>query len=90
MSGISADRRARRSFWILVVVAALATGVLGRAIIAPPSPFAGLRVAISGLILAASLSLAVRVMLAIDRARPRTEHRTFPLGRRRRTHGPVA
>ena len=65
---------AQRSFWFLVVVAILATGSLSSALAAPPSPLTGLRVAVSGLVLLASLTLATRVMIAAERARRRDRH----------------
>jgi hypothetical protein len=39
---------------------------------APASPVAGLGVAVSGIVLAVSLTLAFRVMAALERARQRT------------------
>ncbi len=66
-------RRAQRSFWLLVTVSILAIGVLSSALAAPPSHAAGLRVASSGLILLASLTLATRVMIAIRRAQRKTK-----------------
>lgn len=62
---------AQRSFWLLVVVAVLATRALSSALGASPSPSTGLRVAASGLVLLASLPLATRVMIALERARRR-------------------
>lgn len=64
-----AARRARRSFWVLVIVSVLATGTLSDALSDAPAPTTGLRVAASGLVLAASLALAARILLAFDRAR---------------------
>ena len=61
-------RNARRSFWILVVVATLATGSLSSALSASPSPAAGLAVALSGLIALLAITLTVRVMMALSRA----------------------
>jgi len=60
---------AHRWFWSLVVVAVLATRSLSSAFGAAPSPFTGLRVAASGLVLITSLTLATRVMIAVERAR---------------------
>jgi len=71
-AGRSTHRRAYRSFWTLVIVAVLSTGVLSSAWAAPPSPFTGLRVAVSGLVLLVSLTLAVRVMVALERVRRRS------------------
>lgn len=59
-------RRARRSLVLLVAVAAAALGTLTRAAGWPPSPAAGLTVAGSGTVLAASLFLAGRVVLALS------------------------
>ena len=61
--------RARRTFWALVLIAVLATGALSAALKAHPSPAAGATVAISGLILAIALTLAARILLALDHAR---------------------
>lgn len=60
---------ALRSFWILVAVAILATGSLSSSLTATPSPTTGLSVAVSGLIALVSFTLAVRVMVALSRAR---------------------
>ncbi len=68
-------RRARRSFWILVVVAVLAAGSLSAALTAAPGPATGLLVAGSGLVLLVSLGLAARVLLAIERGRSRSPGR---------------
>jgi len=57
---------------LLVVLSVLTTGALSSALAAPASPFTGLRVAASGLVLIASMTLATRVMLALDRARRRS------------------
>ncbi len=61
--------RARRSFWTLVVIAALSMGALSAALKAHPSPVTGAAVAVSGAVLAISLTLAARVLLALDHAR---------------------
>ena len=61
-------RHARRSFWVLVLVAVLASGSLSAALASDPGPLVGLRVAGSGLVLVASIALAARVMAALDRA----------------------
>jgi hypothetical protein len=54
---------------MLVVIAALAMGVLSAALKADPSPATGAAVAVSGGVLAVSLALAARVLLALDHAR---------------------
>jgi hypothetical protein len=61
--------KALRSFWILVVVAVLAAGSLSSSLTATPSPTTGLRVAVSGLIALLAITLAIRVMMALGRAR---------------------
>jgi hypothetical protein len=71
MSHQTNERRAHRSFWLLVTLAALSTGTLSDALTAAPSPLTGLRVAAGGLVLLGSLTLATRVMIAIERARRR-------------------
>jgi hypothetical protein len=70
-SGPSTPQHVQRSFWLLVTVAVLATGSLSSALVAPPSPLIGLRVAISGLVLLFSLTLATRVMIALARVHRR-------------------
>jgi len=74
-AGRSTRRRAHRSFWILVVVAVLATGALSSALAAPPSPLTGLRMAASGLVLLGSLTFAARMMIALESARRRARRR---------------
>lgn len=69
MSGPAPGKRAYRSFWLLVGVSVLAIGSLSSALTAPSSPVTGIRVAVSGLILIASLTLTTRVMTALARAR---------------------
>ena len=61
--------RARHSFWLLVLIAALAAGGLSTTLVAHPGPATGAGVALSGLVLVVSLTLATRVLLALDRAR---------------------
>ncbi|HET7399394.1 MAG TPA: hypothetical protein VFJ94_12820 [Intrasporangium sp.] len=75
-------RRARRSFWALVLVAVLAAGSLTAALTAEASPATGLRVGLSGIVLIASVALATRVMLALDRAH-RRQRQPGPPGPRR-------
>ena len=76
----SPRRRARRSFWVLVGTAVLATGSLSAALTADPSPLTGLRVAGSGIAVFGSLALATRVMLALEQAR--LNHRRVDRGKR--------
>jgi hypothetical protein len=64
--------RPRNTFWALLLIAVLATGGLSTALKAHPNPAAGATVAVSGLHLAASLTLATRILLALDHARRTT------------------
>jgi len=64
-------RTARRSFWVLTLVAMAATGSLSAALAAAPSARTGLWVAASGVVLIAAVTLAARVMVALERARRR-------------------
>ena len=73
----SQARRARRSFWALVIVAVLAVGSLSAALTATPSPTAGLRVAASGLLVMVAIALATRVQAALVRA-DRRSHSSGP------------
>ncbi|HEU4544620.1 MAG TPA: hypothetical protein VFR23_26070 [Jiangellaceae bacterium] len=68
-------RRARWAFWMLVLLAVLLTGALGKLLRAPPSPGVGLAVAVVGLLTVVILALAARVLLALAgqlTAQPRT------------------
>jgi len=67
----SSPRGPRRSFWILVLVAVLASGSLSTALQADAGHLAGIRVALSGLVMVVSVALAARVMTAVDRAHRR-------------------
>ncbi len=60
-------QRVRRTFQALVVVAILATGALSKALTAEPGPATGLAVAGSALLLVASGSLAVRIVVVVAR-----------------------
>jgi hypothetical protein len=59
------DRRARRAFWTLVLLAVLLTGALGTLLRAPPSPGVGVAAAVLGLLTVVVLALAARVLLAL-------------------------
>lgn len=61
--------RIRFTFAILVTVAIVAVGVLGRALAWPASPATGLAVAASGLATVVAGGLALRILLAVDRNR---------------------
>ena len=65
--------RARHWFWAMTVVAVLAAGALSHALPVEPSVLTGLQVAGSGLVLAVSVALATRLLLALTGApqRPR-------------------
>ena len=64
-------RRARQTFWGLVVISVLAAGSLNAGLAAAPGPLTGVRVAVSGTVLIGALALATRVMVALERARRR-------------------
>lgn len=85
----TALRRARRSFWILVVVSVLAAGALSDALRDDPAPSTGLRVAASSLVLVVSVALASRVLLALDHARADREPPRPPGRRARALRGPT-
>jgi hypothetical protein len=55
--------RAGRAFWALVAIAAVAMGVLSNALVARPSPAAGIAVALSASVLVASVALAARILV---------------------------
>ena len=59
-------RTPRRWFWGLTLMAILATGVLGRAVAADPSPLTGIMVLASGLILVVAATLAGRILLVLS------------------------
>lgn len=61
--------RLRFTFGILVAVAIVAVGVLGRALAWPASPATGLAVATSGLAAVVAGGLALRMLLVLDRDR---------------------
>ena len=61
------SRRARRSFWVLLLLAVLAAGSLSSALEAAAGPLTGLRVAGSGVVLVAAVILAARVLAVSER-----------------------
>ena len=56
--------RARRWLWALTAVAILAAGVLSHALAADPGPITGLEVTGSGFVLALSIAMAARILVA--------------------------
>ena len=62
--------RVRRTFSALVVAAVAATGTLSKALGAQPGPAVGLAAAGSGLLLAVSAFLALRILVVVNRQRP--------------------
>lgn len=84
---ISSPRRARRSFWTLLLVAVLASGSLSAALASDPGHLAGLRVAVSGVVLIASIILAARVMGALERAHRETNTPSEPPTTAHEAHG---
>ena len=69
MSSHDSLRRARRTFWVLALVAVAAAGSLSAALDASAGTFTALRVAVSGLVLIVTIVLAARVMIVLERAR---------------------
>jgi hypothetical protein len=61
--------KAHLSLWILILVSVLMAGSVSAAAAAPPSPTAGVLFAFSAILLVASLTLAGRVTMALERAR---------------------
>lgn len=61
--------RVRRTFWVLVAVAVLATGSLSRALTAPPGGATGLAVALTGLVAVVAAGLALRILAVTGRPR---------------------
>ncbi len=79
-------RRAQRWFWALVVIAILAMSVLYQAVRADPGARAGSFVLVSGVLLAAAILQASRILLALAgpvRVRPWRR----AAGRRSRSEG---
>ena len=60
-------QRVRFTFLFLVVIAAVATGLLWRAMAWRAGPVAGLTVAASGLLAVAAIVLAARMVVVLDR-----------------------
>ena len=60
-------RRVQLTFWALVAVAVGATGVLSRAVVARPSPAAGIALAVSATLLAGAAGLALRILVVLAR-----------------------
>lgn len=60
--------RVRRTFWVLVAVAVVATGSLSRALTADPGPATGVAVALAGLVALAAVGLALRILVVTGRA----------------------
>jgi len=61
--------RVRITLSTLITIAILATGALSLALIADPSPAAGLAVALSATVLLASALLTLRILMVVDRGR---------------------
>lgn len=64
-------RRARRSFWILFLIAVLAAGGLSWSLTAAAGALAGAGFAASALVLVAATALDVRILIAFERRRVR-------------------
>ena len=61
--------RIRRTLWTLTLIATLAAGSLSTSIQAPRGAVTGMRVLGSGLVLLATVSLATRVLVVVERKR---------------------
>lgn len=59
--------RIRVTFWSLIVVTVLVSGVLTRALAAPPSGATGVTVAVTGLVAAVTGGLALRIAVVVAR-----------------------
>jgi len=68
----SAYRRARRAFWVCVVVAVALTGGLSVALHSAPGPATALAVAGLGVLFTGVVALAVRLLLALTGRLPAT------------------
>lgn len=66
---MSAVRRVRLTFASLLTAAVLAVGLVGRALAWPPSPTAGIAVAIGSIVAVVSGGLALRILVVLDRGR---------------------
>lgn len=60
-------RRVRVTFWVLVSVAVVSTGVMMRAFAWPAAPATGATLALSGLLGAAAVALAARILVVTGR-----------------------
>ncbi|MBL0886180.1 hypothetical protein [Myceligenerans indicum] len=64
---VAARRRARRAFWLLLVLAVLLVGALDAMLRADAGPLTGTAVAVLGVLTAVTIALAARVLLALSR-----------------------
>lgn len=68
---VAQPKRAKLWFWVLVLLGTLGTGALSSALAAPPGVLTGLSVAASGLVVLVAITLAARILAALERARRR-------------------
>jgi len=61
------QRRIRLTFAVLLTIAVVAVGILGRALAWPASPAAGVAVAASGIAAVVAGGLALRILMVVDR-----------------------
>jgi hypothetical protein len=80
----SAQRRARRSFWACLILAIALSGALSAQLRADPGPGTAIAAAGIGVLLAAVLALATRLLLALTGRLP-AAGRGRQAGRSRRT-----
>ena len=62
-------RRIRVTFWVLVAIAIVSTGVLMRAVAWPTGPGAGATLAAAGMVTAIAVASAARILVVIGRTR---------------------
>jgi len=72
-------RRAHQSLAVLLFVSILAAGGVTAAIMADPSPMSGIGFAASAVLLAVSVTLAARVVIALERVRRMSRAPAKPL-----------
>lgn len=72
-------RRAHQSLSVLLIVSILAAGGVSAAIMADPSPMAGIGFAASAVLLAIAGTLAARVVIALERVRRMSHAPAKPL-----------
>lgn len=62
-------QRVRTTFWALVVITVVSTGLLMRAVAWRASPLAGITVAAAGFVAVVAVGLAARILVVTSRVR---------------------